>query len=106
MRSADGRFEYWGLNYKPVAAGTLPAQVCRFAFRCRQGADWCSVLLRNRGQNVPNKMWDWDGNLDRPTLTPSINCTTPRDDGQPCWHGWLKQGTFMQADNKTPEQMQ
>ena len=31
--------------------------------------------------------WDWDGNLDAPTLSPSINHVG-------CWHGWLKAGEF------------
>lgn len=103
MKSADGRFQYLDLSYQPVPDGSPPQAVCRFRFRCRQASGNCDVLLRDRGQNIPNKMWGWNGEVDRPTLHPSINCGTPRDDGTPCWHGWITGGVFMMADNKTPE---
>jgi len=32
--------------------------------------------------------WQWDGNLDTPTLTPSINST-----GR--WHGWVRAGRMV-----------
>lgn len=35
--------------------------------------------------------WEWDGDLDRPTLTPSINA------GPGGWHGWLRQGVLTHA---------
>lgn len=31
--------------------------------------------------------WEWDGNLDAPTLTPSL-------DLRGVWHGWLQAGVF------------
>lgn len=31
--------------------------------------------------------WNWDGDLDRPTLSPSIHHTGH-------WHGWLRQGVY------------
>lgn len=34
--------------------------------------------------------WDWDGNRDKPTLTPSINVI-----GR--WHGWLRGGELITA---------
>lgn len=34
--------------------------------------------------------WEWDGNEDAPTLSPSINHTG-------CWHGWLRAGVFVVA---------
>lgn len=41
----------------------------------------------DRGGNHP--VWKWDGNLDQPTLTPSIQFTTG------CrWHGYLTAGVF------------
>ena len=33
--------------------------------------------------------WEWDGDLDRPTLKPSINAEV--------WHGWLRQGILTEA---------
>jgi hypothetical protein len=34
--------------------------------------------------------WDWDGNREAPTLWPSLHAVGH-------WHGWLKQGVFVQA---------
>lgn len=106
MRSADGNFEYRDRNDDPCAPGTPSDQVHRFAFRCRacKKADhntqqMCSVNLGGRGHDIPDKNWNWDGNVDQPTLHPSVNCNG-------CWHGWINQGRFMKADNQTLEQMQ
>lgn len=98
MRSADGRFEYRDLNDTPVAPGNAPENVHRFAFRCRQSKSFCSLNLRGRGHDVPQRSWRWDGNIDRPTLSPSINC---RD----CWHGFIEAGMFL-TTSKTPEPQQ
>jgi hypothetical protein len=32
--------------------------------------------------------WEWDGNIENPTLTPSIHHIG-------CWHGWLTDGQFV-----------
>lgn len=38
------------------------------------------------------QMWQWNGDVDKPTLTPSIQKTTG------CmWHGFLKEGIFTNA---------
>lgn len=34
--------------------------------------------------------WDWDGNIEQPTLHPSIHHVGH-------WHGWLKSGVFTDA---------
>lgn len=43
-------------------------------------------------------IWGWNGNLERPTLTPSINCQSERD-GKPAggcgWHGFITNGTII-----------
>ena len=42
------------------------------------------------GEGFGGKAWNWDGNRERPTLTPSILKTTP------CrWHGFLTSGEFI-----------
>lgn len=105
MKSADGRFEYQNLSYEPVAPGTPAIKVDRFAFKCRQGAGWCTLNLRGRGHDIANKSWVWDGNFDKPTLSPSVNCTTERDDGTPCWHGYIEGGVFVDCA-KRPEPQQ
>ena len=38
-----------------------------------------------RGNSNAERVWGWDGNEDKPTLTPSILLP-----GQ--WHGWLRAG--------------
>lgn len=38
------------------------------------------------------KGWEWDGNLDAPTLAPSI--WSKKDKGGCGWHGWIKAGVM------------
>jgi hypothetical protein len=40
--------------------------------------------------NKADKAWLWDGNLDAPTLSPSIHCIGH-------WHGWVRAGTLVEA---------
>jgi len=45
----------------------------------------------------PNKVvWRWDGNLEKPTLSPSIlvKAVPGWNDG---WHGWLRDGVLVSA---------
>ncbi len=49
----------------------------------------------------PNKQengasWDWTGDLDRPTITPSINETQPNASPTD-WHGFIKAGRMSDA---------
>lgn len=38
--------------------------------------------------------WDWDGNRDQPTLTPSIRTCRGLDG---TWHGFLRRGELVEA---------
>lgn len=42
-------------------------------------------------------IWGWDGNIEQPTLTPSLDCRAEKD-GKPTggcgWHGFITQGRF------------
>lgn len=99
MKSADGRFRYLDMFHYELPEGTPPEAVDRFAFRCRQGGDrWCSVNLRGRGHDVPNKNWAWDGSVNAPTIAPSVNC-------RGCWHGYIEGGVFL-TTAKVPEEKQ
>ena len=91
MKSACGRFEYWDLDYMPVPAGSTADQVHRVAYRCRSNPkSLCSLNLRGRGHDIPQRSWSWDGNVDHPTFAPSINCQM---DG--CgWHGFIEGGVY------------
>lgn len=45
------------------------------------------------GQNGGVAQWDWDGNRDRPTFTPSVNCGK-------CWHGFIRNGRTVDCAGK------
>ncbi len=61
----------------------------------------CSILLGPAfvGRPTPDGLcvWAWDGNRDRPTITPSINCISEKD-GNPTggcgWHGFITAGVM------------
>ena len=77
-----------------MAAGAIElreveGEVRGFAFRCPCGCGQESWLPVNRGQNG----WNWDGNRERPTLSPSV-----LQSGLPCkWHGYLRNGQWENA---------
>lgn len=45
--------------------------------------------ISSTGSDVP-PVWAWDGNKEKPTLTPSINVIG-------VWHGWLRAGKLIDA---------
>lgn len=60
----------------------------RIQFLCPCGCGiLCGITVRDDLQQMTN-CWGWDGNLDSPTVTPSINI----NDGH--WHGYLINGIF------------
>lgn len=91
----------------PCPANEKPT---RFGFRCvnwNKGRDprleetRCELLLLAegpftathgikhdpQGQNEGRPQWNWNGNREAPTLTPSINC-----DKHCGWHGYIENG--------------
>lgn len=66
-----------------------------FSFRCPKSGDRCGHLLiagrapgvkrDGQNQNGGRAMWTWNGNRERPTFSPSINCLS-------CWHGYIEDG--------------
>lgn len=40
--------------------------------------------------NETGKHWGWDGNEDKPTLTPSVHSIGH-------WHGWVRDGVLVEA---------
>jgi hypothetical protein len=79
------------------ATATVPAY---FGFKCPRGQGNCHYL-RIRGGPVDDgkrPTWQWNGDYDRPTLTPSINCLAhnPQNSAEKyagCgWHGWITDG--------------
>lgn len=69
-------------------------------FVCPNGRR-CSVLVGPSPVPRPHDdalcIWGWDGNLEQPTLTPSINCIAEKD-GKPTggcgWHGFITRGVM------------
>lgn len=50
-----------------------------------------------QNQNGGQAQWDWDGNREAPTFTPSINCLG-------CWHGYIRNGRCVDCSgNDEPE---
>lgn len=46
-----------------------------------------------QGQNGGIAQWNWDGNRETPTFTPSINCSS-------CWHGFIEKGRCLDAQRQ------
>lgn len=60
-------------------------------FICPCGCHSLHCVSTHKGEKV-ERAWLWNGNVEKPTLTPSIQCTTP------CrWHGFLTDGVFKQC---------
>ncbi len=65
----------------------IDGQGQRFFTGMLPGQTVCIIPLRpviTAGLNG-GRYWDWDGNEDKPTLTPSINAVGS-------WHGWVRAG--------------
>lgn len=72
-----------------------------FGFKCpRLEGRHCNYLRIRGGPADDGKgaTWQWNGNYDRPTLTPSINCLShnpqnPAEKYAGCgWHGFITSG--------------
>jgi hypothetical protein len=50
-----------------------------------------------QGQNGGIAQWDWNGDRNSPTFTPSVNCGS-------CWHGYIRDGRAVDCNgNDEPE---
>ena len=66
-----------------------------FSFSCPKYNRRCGTLLiAGAGHGIPRDgqnrnggraQWDFDGNRESPTFSPSINCNL-------CWHGYIRAG--------------
>lgn len=82
----------------PCSLASRPSITARIEFKC-PGEKHCSVFLGTAFEDRPNAagvpVWGWDGNEERPTLTPSINCIAEKN-GKPTgacgWHGHITNG--------------
>lgn len=85
-----GDFQFQTLDYEPTDTPCADTdRIGRLAYRCPRNGQPCGEIIIGNGHKPTGgaPTWQWDGNLDAPTLTPSINCVR-------CWHGFLRAGTF------------
>ncbi len=88
QEAGAGAFTYW---YD--ADGKVKSMACRDPAN-RYG----HLPLRPKEPGGPDA-WRWDGNVEKPTLTPSVHCkpVAPRDGGSGTvgWHGHLTKGKWV-----------
>lgn len=65
-------------------------EIAGLGFRCPCGCGREGYLPLDRDSKHPS--WSWDGNLEKPTLTPSV-----LQIGGCQWHGWLRNGEWVTA---------
>ena len=80
-----------------------PGEEETFAFACpNHKGRMCGNLviagktaLKRDGQNQNSGIaqWDWNGNRDAPTFTPSVNC-------KGCWHGYIRDGRCVDVNGQ------
>ncbi len=87
MSNAKVRFDTLNsLNAEPGREQT-------FSFVCPKGRHCGGIIIKGRtslkhdpqNKNGGIAQWDWDGNREAPTFSPSINCGS-------CWHGYIRKG--------------
>lgn len=87
-------------DIEPSRIEGYPGATAHILFVCPNGHR-CGVLLGpdfvDRTSPERACVWKWDGNLERPTISPSINCIAEKD-GKPTggcgWHGFITKGRF------------
>lgn len=99
---SDAKVQFETLGYDPAEPGKEQA----FGFSCPKRGHMCGALviagrteLKRDGQNQSGGIaqWDWDGNREQPTFSPSINCGG-------CWHGYIRKGRCVDTSgNDEPE---
>lgn len=78
VESMPGAFEYFR------AGDRYPAGMI---YCCPCGCGATSAL---NFRPYPSPSWEWDGNVEAPTLQPSVHHVGH-------WHGWLRAGEWVQA---------
>ena len=102
---SEARVQFLAVDGTPCADGEKPA---RFTFRCvRRPRETCARLLiaesavsaphgvkrDGQNQNGGRAQWDWDGNRQRPTFHPSVNCESACG-----WHGYVRAGRCLNTN--------
>jgi hypothetical protein len=66
---------------------TAPHGQRRFVFVCPGRCKALTFIAIRPVVDGSPQSWEWDGNAEAPTLSPSIHHVG-------CWHGWLRHGEF------------
>lgn len=92
-----GDFAYYVRYGAEIEYGTTPPFV-GMIYCCPCGCDSRGSLpfIQYRGDGHSNPQWDWDGNVEKPTLKPSIAHSVGDGKGGMVehWHGYLTNGEF------------
>lgn len=87
--------EGWSDRYRAAPRGAYEITTeangqRRLWYRCPGVCGAIAPLALRPVVDATGHSWDWDGNAQAPTLSPSINHVG-------CWHGWLRAGMFTLA---------
>lgn len=77
-----------GITNSLTGEPVLRKEHSALAFRC-PGCNRPSAITVGIEKESNKHQWKWDGNIEKPTLQPSINCV-----GCCGWHGYLIAGVF------------
>jgi hypothetical protein len=77
VQAISGAFEYYTRAGVEGPAGMI--------YGCPCGCGRTGALAF---RPAPSPSWHWDGNRDKPTLTPSVHHVGH-------WHGWLRAGVWV-----------
>lgn len=90
------RFDFLNLDYSKCPPSKKPAL---FGFTCPNGKGQCTGLHLRAGPHTAantfqpaDRTWIWNGDREKPTFSPSINCKVGN---ATCWHGWIKDGKLV-----------
>jgi hypothetical protein len=50
----------------------------------------CCIRVRPLAEGAIGSAWEWDGNIEKPTLTESV-----WHHSEPDWHGWIRDGVMV-----------
>lgn len=96
----DFQFETVGYEVTDDPVGAMRAYEeeggrgwCRFTWSCPKTGNPCGgIMIGHPDKPARSPSWRWDGNVEEPTLEPSVNCT-----GGCGWHGFVQQGEFREC---------
>lgn len=79
-----GAFTYFGMTPERGPVGMY--------YMCPCGCESLGTLRFRTGKASDRPSWEWNGNVEKPTLNPSVNHLEA--DNTEHWHGWLKAGKW------------